>query len=112
MGSPSPTRSVLARRRSHPSPAIAGRDTALSREAAASCRGAFAALREFVAEPAPTMATMATEGRALTVEDVVREELRPMLREWLDGNLANIVHRTVRLEIERRSEDESGPDSR
>ena len=112
MGSPNPTPSVPAHRRSHPSPAIAGRDAALSREAAAACRGAFAALREFVAEPAPSMARAATAGRALTVEDVVREELRPMLQEWLDGNLPNIVHRTVRLEIERLSEDESGPDSR
>jgi len=112
MASPRPSQSVPTHRRPHPRPAIAGRDSALSREAAAACRGAFAALREFVAEPAPTMAHAATAGRALTVEDVVREELRPMLREWLDGNLANIVHRTVRLEIERLSEDESGRGSR
>lgn len=113
MRSPRPTPAVPARRRSsHPSPAIAERDSVLSREAAAACRGAFAALREFVAQPAPSMATAPTERRALTVEDVVREELSPILREWLDGNLANIVHRTVRLEIERLSGDESGPDSR
>lgn len=36
-----------------------------------------------------------------TVEDLVKEILRPMLKEWLDQNLAGIVERAVRAEIER-----------
>ncbi len=36
-----------------------------------------------------------------TVEDLVKEILRPMLKEWLDQNLAGIVERLVRAEIER-----------
>ena len=36
-----------------------------------------------------------------TIEDVVREEVRPMLKEWLDNHLPGIVERAVRAEIER-----------
>ncbi len=36
-----------------------------------------------------------------TIEDVVREEIRPLLKEWLDNHLPGIVERAVRTEIER-----------
>jgi cell pole-organizing protein PopZ len=36
-----------------------------------------------------------------TIEDIVREEIRPLLKEWLDANLPPIVERFVRAEIER-----------
>lgn len=36
-----------------------------------------------------------------TIEDVVRAELRPLLREWLNVNLPPLVERLVRAEIER-----------
>ncbi len=36
-----------------------------------------------------------------TLEDMVREELRPILKQWLDVYLPPIVERLVRLEIER-----------
>jgi cell pole-organizing protein PopZ len=36
-----------------------------------------------------------------TLEDVVRDELRPLLRAWLDNNLPPLVERIVRAEIER-----------
>jgi cell pole-organizing protein PopZ len=36
-----------------------------------------------------------------TVEDIVREELRPLLKSWLDANLPSLVERLVRAEIER-----------
>lgn len=36
-----------------------------------------------------------------SIEDVVREEMRPMLKEWLDAHLPAIVERAVRAEIER-----------
>jgi len=38
-----------------------------------------------------------------TVEDLVREMLRPMLKAWLDDNLPRLVERLVRAEIERFS---------
>jgi len=36
-----------------------------------------------------------------TIEDVVREELRPLLKAWLDEHLPPLVERLVRAEIER-----------
>ena len=36
-----------------------------------------------------------------TLEDLVREMLKPMLKAWLDDNLPNMVERLVRAEIER-----------
>jgi len=40
---------------------------------------------------------------ARTLEDLVREMLRPMLKAWLDDNLPGLVERLVRAEIERVS---------
>ncbi len=40
---------------------------------------------------------------ARTLEDLVREMLRPMLKSWLDDNLPQLVERLVRAEIERVS---------
>jgi cell pole-organizing protein PopZ len=40
---------------------------------------------------------------ARTLEDLVKEMLRPMLKNWLDDNLPNLVERIVRAEIERVS---------
>ena len=42
---------------------------------------------------------MPAAGRSL--EDVVRELLRPMLKDWLDPNLPSIVEQQVAAEIER-----------
>ncbi len=42
---------------------------------------------------------MPAEGR--TLEDVVRELLRPMLQQWLDENLPDIVQQAVDAEVER-----------
>jgi len=36
-----------------------------------------------------------------TIEDLVRAELRPMLKAWLDEHLPPLVERLVRAEIER-----------
>lgn len=36
-----------------------------------------------------------------TIADLVREEIRPLLKEWLDSNLPPLVERLVRAEIER-----------
>ncbi len=36
-----------------------------------------------------------------TLEDMVRDEMRPMLKEWLDANLPDMVERLVRAEIEQ-----------
>jgi len=36
-----------------------------------------------------------------TIEEVVREEIRPLLKAWLDAHLPAVVERLVRAEIER-----------
>lgn len=36
-----------------------------------------------------------------TIEDLVREELRPLLKQWLDIHLPPLVERLVKAEIER-----------
>ena len=45
---------------------------------------------------------------ARTLEDLVREMLRPMLKVWLDDNLPGMVERLVRAEIERVSRGRGG----
>jgi uncharacterized protein len=45
---------------------------------------------------------------ARTLEDLVREMLRPMLKTWLDDNLPGLVERLVRAEIERVSRGRTG----
>jgi hypothetical protein len=45
---------------------------------------------------------------ARTLEDLVREMLRPMLKVWLDDNLPGLVERLVRAEIERVSRGRGG----
>jgi cell pole-organizing protein PopZ len=47
------------------------------------------------------LASTVLSNNALTLEDLVREMLRPMLKNWLDDNLPTIVERLVRTEIER-----------
>jgi cell pole-organizing protein PopZ len=47
-------------------------------------------------DPGPSMG-----GNGKTVEDLVKEMLRPMLKEWLDRNLPPMVERYVEREIVR-----------
>jgi len=64
----------------------------ISKEASAAVDSAFNALAQTV---------LAQNAR--TLEDLVREMLRPMLKSWLDDNLPSMVERLVRAEIERVS---------
>ncbi len=41
------------------------------------------------------------KAHAISLEEIVREEVRPMLKSWLDSHLPSIVERLVRTEIER-----------
>jgi uncharacterized protein len=50
-----------------------------------------------------TLAQTVLVHNARTLEDLVREMLRPMLKTWLDENLPGMVERLVRAEIERVS---------
>jgi hypothetical protein len=46
---------------------------------------------------------MAMPAAGRTLEDVVRELLRPMLKDWLDENLPTIVEAAVAQEVDRIS---------
>jgi len=50
-----------------------------------------------------TLAQTVLVHNARTLEDLVREMLRPMLKSWLDDNLPGMVERIIRAEIERVS---------
>src|SRR5437868_6164686 len=50
-----------------------------------------------------TLAHTVLSNNARTLEDLVKEMLRPMLKSWLDDNLPGMVERIVKLEIERVS---------
>jgi len=69
----------------------------LSRQSTAAVDSAFNALAQTV---------LAQNAR--TLEDLVRDMLRPMLKNWLDDNLPGMVERLVRAEIERVSRGRNG----
>ncbi len=50
-----------------------------------------------------TLAHTVIGQNARTLEDLVKEMLRPLLKSWLDDNLPGVVDRIVRAEIERVS---------
>jgi cell pole-organizing protein PopZ len=71
------------------SPQPTPEDGLLSRKTTAAIGSAFDRLSETARKHEPTL------------EDVVRETLRPMLKSWLDENLPRVVERMVQEEIER-----------
>ncbi len=66
----------------------------LTRNAEDSVMGAFTEL---------TKRASIDKGEGHTVEDVVREELRPMLKAWMDKHLPSMVERLLQKEMERIS---------
>jgi uncharacterized protein len=50
-----------------------------------------------------SLAHTVLSNNARTLEDLVKEMLRPMLKSWLDDNLPGLVERIVKTEIERVS---------
>ena len=65
----------------------------LSQHTAAVSRGSLETLSKLLTRPEP--------GSDGTLEGLVRELLRPMLREWLDANLPELVETMVAREIEK-----------
>ncbi|PLX33168.1 MAG: DUF2497 domain-containing protein [Hyphomicrobiales bacterium] len=74
------------------SPQPAENDRLLSPGRAADASAAFGVLADTI---------LSTSGNSRTLEDLVKELLRPILKEWLDDNLPELVERLVRDEIER-----------
>jgi cell pole-organizing protein PopZ len=63
---------------------------------AAAANSIGAMLRSMTAEK-----SVAISRQGVTIEDMVRDEIRPLLKAWLDTNLAGLVERVVRSEIEK-----------
>lgn len=63
----------------------------------ASANAALAALARLNAAAPPP----AVVHKSQTVDDLVRELLRPMLKEWLDANLPRLVEQAVEREVSR-----------
>jgi uncharacterized protein len=66
----------------------------ISPNAAEASRASLAALSSLVVRPEPPLADN-------TLEGLVREMLRPMIKEWLDARLPGVVERLVSREIAR-----------
>ena len=74
------------------SPAVPPQQQILSRSTVSAVESAF-----------NTLANTVLSNNARTLEDLVKEMLRPMLKSWLDDNLPGLVERIVKAEIERVS---------
>jgi len=93
------------RDREHPGPAR-GTNASAAREIVAREESAgpgllSASADAMVTSAFSTLANTILASEARTLEDLVREMLRPMLKAWLDDNLPPLVERLVRDEIER-----------
>ncbi len=56
-----------------------------------------------VASTFARLSNLSTIGSGVTIEAMIREMMRPMLKDWLDENLPSIVERMVESEIARVS---------
>ena len=68
-----------------------------SSETAAAASQSMGALKKALSE----RQAQVYKAQAISLEEIVREEVRPMLKGWLDAHLPSIVERLVRTEIER-----------
>ncbi len=74
-------------------PGSAEGETLLSQEAAATAAASFGALARNIA--------VSSSGDGRTLEDIVQELLKPILKDWLDEHLPPMVEELVREEISR-----------
>ena len=75
----------------------------ISTAAAAASAEAFAGLAEAVEQDETAARRLPVREGGETIEDMVRAMLKPMLNEWLDAHLPDIVERLVSEEIQRLS---------
>ena len=79
-------------------------DALVGESAAASAASAFAGLAASFKEPEVAPAAKGPDLNFVsgsTVEGMVAEMLKPMLKDWLDANLPGIVQKAVQKEVER-----------
>lgn len=87
---PTPAQPIYTPPAAQPAP-IAPTESLVSAPAAAAAASAFGQLSQRIGMPPPSS----------TLDDVVRELLKPLLRDWLDRNLEGIVKAKVEEEVER-----------
>lgn len=75
----------------------------ISTAAAAASAEAFAGLAEAVEQDETAARRLPVREGGETIEEMVRAMLKPMLNEWLDAHLPDIVERLVSEEIQRLS---------
>lgn len=75
-------------------------ESLVSAATAAATTATFAQLARTLAQEPATAGNMAL-GSGRTLEDLVKEMLRPMLKEWLDKNLPTLVEHAVTRELDR-----------
>lgn len=85
---------------SDPAPAPAAPPAVDALLAPAAAAAASAAVGQLLRAVSSERGAAVTRGGP-SIEDVVREELRPLLKDWLDQHLPAVVERLVRAEIER-----------
>jgi cell pole-organizing protein PopZ len=84
-------------------PATDEDDQLVSNRAASAAAGALAGLAAASRKPEGTdmRGLMGVGNGAMTLEEIVRSEMRPILKAWLDENLPPLVERLVQKEIKR-----------
>lgn len=82
-------------------------DKLVSDAAAAATTATFAELARSMAQE-PTASNNMALGSGRTLEDLVKEMLRPMLKDWLDRNLPPMVEHMVRRELDRMTRKAEG----
>lgn len=93
-----------------PAPAAAGPissstqadiDSLLEAPAAMAAATALSALARTAPPPGALPGATPIGNGAITLEELVRQELRPLLRDWLNANLPGVVEAAVAREMER-----------
>ena len=76
-------------------------DNLLSGETLSASVAALSALRDSMNAPSAAPRTDLAFRSGMTVEDLVREAIKPMLKDWLDQNLPLLVESLVKKEISK-----------
>ncbi|MGH7056323.1 MAG: DUF2497 domain-containing protein [Acetobacteraceae bacterium] len=79
----------------------AGPERLVAPAAAAAAAASLGNLVRTLAGERGTLVHRSSQSGGPTIEEMVREELRPFLKAWLDAHLPGLVERVVRAEIER-----------
>ena len=95
-----PTASPQSESAMHPG-TVASAERLVSDAAAAASLAALSQINQLRPRNEKRMSDIPMGEGQRTIEDMVREMLRPLLKEWLDSNLPHLVERVVQEEVAR-----------